>query len=157
MTKLIKNNVDLKVHLYQFCVEFIEARFQTVQNTINQIQESLTSETKSSAGDKHETGRAMLQLEREKSGQQLAEIEKLKVLLSKIQVSSSSKVIGLGSIVFTTQNNYFIAVSAGVITVESNKFFAISPQTPIGQMLIGKMENDEVVFRNETFKIIKTL
>lgn len=70
--------MNIKQELSNQCLEFVENRFQTIQNTINEIQESLLSETKSSAGDKHETGRAMLQLEREKSGNQLAEIQKIK-------------------------------------------------------------------------------
>lgn len=157
MTKFTKSDFQLKEQLYQVCCEFVDNRLQTVQNTIHEIQESLTSETKSSAGDKHETGRAMLQLEREKAGQQLSEIEKLKEVLFKIDVSKSSKVIGLGSIVFTTQANYFIAVSAGDITIENTKFFAISPQTPIGQLLLGKTDADQVIFRNITIKILNVI
>ena len=72
------NGLKIKENLYLQCVDFVENRFQTIQKTIDEIQESLTSETKSSAGDKHETGRAMLQLEREKAGNQLAEIQKTK-------------------------------------------------------------------------------
>ena len=84
----------IKQHLYNHCLKFVNTRFQTIQKTINEIQESLTSETKSSAGNKHETGRAMLQLEREKAGNQLAEVQKTKAMLSKIDVEKSSDVIG---------------------------------------------------------------
>ena len=75
------NNPNTKQKLYKYCLEFIDARLQTVQNQIVEIQNSLLSETKSSSGDKHETGRAMLQLEREKAGQQLAEIQKLNEII----------------------------------------------------------------------------
>ena len=71
----MKNSQEIKRQLYSQCVDFVEERLSNIQNQIRAIQESLTSETKSSAGDKHETGRAMLQLEREKAGQQLAEVE----------------------------------------------------------------------------------
>ena len=54
---------------------FVNNRLQTVQDTLfHSNQKALQSETKSSAGDKHETGRAMLQLEMEKAGQQLSGI-----------------------------------------------------------------------------------
>lgn len=132
-------------------------RLQTIQNTILEIQNSLTSETKSSAGDKHETGRAMLQLEREKTGNQLAEIEKTKQVLSKINIESTSNNIGLGSVVFTTQSNYFIAISAGEKQVKNQKFYAISANTPISQLLLGKSVGDEIEFRNSTFKIVEVL
>jgi len=149
--------MELKQKLYMQCVQFCNNRLDTIRTSIEEIQESLTSETKSSAGDKHETGRAMLQLEREKAGNQLAETEKLQELLSKIDVSKTSKTVCLGSLVFTTQANYFIAISAGEIVVEKEKYFAISPNTAIGKLLIGKEAGDVMTFRENEFKIIEIL
>ena len=60
--------MDIKEQLYEFCRAYIDGRTIRINESIKSIQESLSSETKSSAGDKHETGRAMLQLEREKLG-----------------------------------------------------------------------------------------
>lgn len=147
------SNLETKENLYLQCVHFVENRFKTIQTTINEIQESLTSETKSSAGDKHETGRAMLQLEREKAGHQLAEIQKIKEHLSKINVTSISTCIGLGTVVYTNKSNYFIAISAGELKAENEVFYAISPNTPMGQLLMGKTLGDDVVFRDQKFKI----
>ncbi|WP_303316715.1 3-oxoacyl-ACP synthase [Flavivirga abyssicola] len=151
----MENALKIKEDLYLQCLDIINGRLQTVQNTINEIQVSLTSETKSSAGDKHETGRAMLQLEREKAGNQLAEIQKIKEILFKIDVSKTLKVVGLGSVVYTSQANYFIAISAGELTIDGVQFYAISPSTPIGALLIGKSVDDTIVFREQKFKIIK--
>lgn len=147
------SDLKLKQALFEHCSNFIENRFQTVQNAINDIQKSLLSETKSSAGDKHETGRAMLQLEREKAGNQLADIQKLKETFTKIDISKTSETIGLGNVVITSHNNYFIAISAGEFTVEDETYFAISPSTPIGKLLLGKTVGDEVVFREQRFKV----
>jgi len=147
--------MNIKQQLYNQCLEFVDSRYQTIQSTINEIQISLTSETKSSAGDKHETGRAMLQLEREKAGNQLAEIQKVKENLSKIDVSKETKLIGLGSVVHTSQANYFIAISAGELKLDSDNFYAISPSTPIGQLLMGKAINEIISFRNQDFIIKK--
>jgi len=116
----------------------------------------MTSETKSSAGDKHETGRAMLQLEREKAGNQLAEIQKVKDVLSRIDVTKSSKQVRLGSLVYTSQANYFIAVSAGEINIDSTIYYAISPSTPIANLLLSKSVGDKVIFRDNTI-IIKQI
>ncbi|MGR7812719.1 3-oxoacyl-ACP synthase [Lacinutrix undariae] len=149
--------MKIKQELYQQCFNFIEQRLITVQHTMSEIQESLTSETKSSAGDKHETGRAMLQLEREKAGNQLSEIVKVKEALSKIDTTKTSKVVGLGSIVYTTEANYYIAISAGILKLNSDSFYAISPSTPIGQLLIGKTCGDIICFRATEFKIIAIL
>jgi len=149
--------MELKQKLYMQCVQFCNKRLETIRNSIEEIQESLTSETKSSAGDKHETGRAMLQLEREKAGNQLAETQKLQELLSKIDASKISKMASLGSLVFTTQANYFIAISAGEIVVENVKYFAISPNTAIGKLLIGKEVGDVMTFSENEFKVVAVL
>lgn len=148
------NRLQLKSVLQKHCSKFIENKLKTIQNTINEIQESLTSETKSSAGDKHETSRAMLQLEREKAGNQLAEILKTKAIFDKINFEKTSQIIGLGSMVFTSKANYLLAISAGEINLEGTLFYAISPNTPIGQLLIGKTVGDGVSFRDNTFKIL---
>lgn len=148
---------EIKEQLHALCLEFVENRFQTIQKTITEIQVSLTSETKSSAGDKHETGRAMLQLEREKAGNQLAEVQKVREALSKIDIVKASSNIGLGSLVYTSQANYFISISVGALKVDNDSFYAISPNTPIGKLLIGKTVGNQIEFRNENFKIIEAI
>lgn len=147
------NQLKSKENLYSQCEVFIDNRLKTIQKTIQEIQESLLSETKSSAGDKHETGRAMLQLEREKAGNQLAEIQKIKEIFSKIDISKTSKIIGLGSLVYTSNANYFIAISAGELLVDATKIYAISPNTPIGQLLMGKTVGDAIDFRGQKFVV----
>ncbi len=157
MTQKMKNSSNIKEHLYQKCVDFIENRLQTVQYHIKEIQETLMSETKSSAGDKHETGRAMLQLEREKAGHQLSEIEKLKEHLLKMDINKSSETVAVGSVVYTSSANYFIATSAGEIEYSDERFYAISPSTPIAQLMLGKEKDDTITFRDQQFIIEKVL
>lgn len=147
--------MSIKQNLYNQCHDFIENRLQTIRSTIQDIQKSLLSETKSSAGDKHETGRAMLQLEREKAGNQLAEIQKVKETLSKIDVDKSSEIAGIGSLVYTSKLNYFISISAGELKYGGATFYAISPSTPIAKLLLSKKAGDEITFRSLTFAITK--
>lgn len=147
--------MKIKEKLYNLCLEFIDKRLLTVKAAMDEIQESLLSETKSSAGDKHETGRAMLQLEREKAGNQLAEILKIKTNLYKIDVTTLTKKVRLGSVVYTNKANYFISISAGELEVDGDMFYAISPNTPIGLLLLSKTLGESVVFREQKFEIIK--
>jgi transcription elongation GreA/GreB family factor len=143
----------LKSGLLNLCQVNIDERLDSLKSIINDLQQSLQSETKSSAGDKHETGRAMVQLEREKAGQQLAEIQKTQQILAKINPEVKSDVIGLGSVVFTTGSNYFIGISAGEIKINNQIFYAISPSTPIGVLLLGKKVGDTINFRTNTFVV----
>ncbi len=144
-----------KQQLYDFCQTFVEGRISRIRNNIKDVQESLSSETKSSAGDKHETGRAMLQLEREKMGQQLAEAEKIRMVLAKVGLENKSGTVGLGSWVKTSKTDYFLSISAGEYKDNGPSVFCISTGTPIGRLLLGKSEGDTITFNLEEIKILK--
>jgi transcription elongation GreA/GreB family factor len=149
--------MTVKEQLYEKCEQFLHGRLTAVLDRIANIQESLQSETKSSAGDKHETGRAMLQLEREKAGNQLADIQKQQELFSRVLIDASSEVARLGSIVTTNKGVYFLAISVGAITVGSKTYYAISPSSPIGKVLLGKKNGQEFSFNGITQTIIGLL
>lgn len=149
--------MNLKQELLDACQLLVNQRLQNIQETITSHQKALTTETKSSAGDKHETGRAMLQLEIEKAGKQLLTIQQMQSVLNKIDVLKTSKIICLGSIIETQNATYFLSVSVGKIVVCGNPYFAISTASPIGKQLLGKSENDSL-FWNGTqinLKIVK--
>jgi len=141
--------------LYRFCEKFIESRYARINSNIDSLQEALTAETKSSAGDKHETGRAMIQLEREKLGHQLAEIQLLQELFKKIPIKTGSSKVGLGSVVYTDMQNYYMGVSAGELKIDGVSYFAIAPNTPLGKLLLGKVVGDVVVFNTRKIIILK--
>jgi hypothetical protein len=147
--------LDLKTKegLFKQCEAFLNKRLQTVEAVISSNQKALQSETKSSAGDKHETGRAMLQLEMEKAGQQLAGIKQMKETLAKLAVLKTSKNACLGSIIVTDNLCYFLSISAGQLVVADKIYFAISISSPMGTLLLGKQENEEVVFNGKIILI----
>jgi ATP-dependent helicase YprA (DUF1998 family) len=101
-------NKTIKKLLYRHCESSLKCRLIKYKKRSDELYESLNSETKSSAGDKHETGRAMIQLDREKIGQQVKEIEKEFELFSKINSNVVLNSIGLGSLVITQENQYYI-------------------------------------------------
>lgn len=147
--------MDVKIELLKQCRGFVNKRLKTVEEIIKSNQKALSSETKSSAGDKHETGRAMLQLEMEKAGQQLAGIVVMKTILSKIDISKTTKKAHLGSVIYTTSANYFLSISAGKLVIDDVIFFAISVSSPIGKQLLGKKVNDDFTFNGKKITILK--
>ncbi len=151
------NIEDIKQKLLDECHEYVEKRLHRIQGSIADIQESLTTETKSTAGDKHETGRAMLQLEREKAGKQLAEVQKLQEIIHKIDISLTSAPIHLGSLVITSKGNYFLSISIGKIIIDSESYFVIAANSPIGKLLLGKTAGDSFSFNGNHFGIINIL
>ena len=149
--------MNIKQELYNQCKSFVNRRLQTIQDIITSNQKALQSETKSSAGDKHETGRAMLQLEMEKAGQQLSGITLMKETLAKIDVSKNSKVASLSSVIITEKANYFLSISAGQLVVANTNYFAISVSSPVGKLLLGKQENETIAFNGKTITIKEVL
>lgn len=145
--------MELKKQLLESCKLFVNERLQTVQQTISSHQKALASEAKSSAGDKHETGRAMLQLEMEKASQQLLGISEMNTILSKINTSNAAKIAHLGSIIYTSIGTYFLSISAGKIILENNEYFAVSVVSPIGKILLGKKEKETILFNNNEILI----
>jgi len=68
-------------------------------------------------------------------------------------LDKESKIVGLGSLVYTTKANYFIAISAGELIVENETFYAISVNTPIAKLLVSKTIGDKINFRSNIFTI----
>lgn len=149
--------METKLVLYNKCLTLVEERISRLQHLMKDIQEALLSETKSSAGDKHETGRAMLQLEREKLGNQLSGAFKLYERFVKINYKITSEVVTGGSVVYTSNANYYLGVSVGEIHLEKERFFAIATNTPIGKLLLGSRVGDTISFRGEEFQIEKII
>ncbi|MDP3313855.1 MAG: 3-oxoacyl-ACP synthase [Lutibacter sp.] len=144
------NYVKVKKKLFEACVLFVDERYKTIETVMQSFKNDLTAETKSSAGDKHEIGRAMLQLEMEKTSQQLASVIEMKEILTKISIKKSSDSICLGSLIKTTKVNYYLAISAGKITIDLVDYFAISTNSPIGKQLLGKTVGAIIRFNDAT-------
>jgi len=133
---------------------FTEDKSATVNKIMAEHRKALEHESKSSAGDKHETGRAMLHLEMEKASQQLEVANQMRETLDRIHLNSVSKKIKLGSLVSTDQGVYFLSISAGQITVQGKHYYAISPSSPIGALLIGKEKGESIVLGSKIIKIL---
>lgn len=151
MSKTLKEQADL------FCERYVESKLRRIHSEMDKIKDALQSETKSTAGDKHETGRAMLQLEREKLGQQLREIEKIRETLKKVPKETKTDVVALGSLVKTDKAIYYISISAGRFQYEEYEIYCISLKTPIAQCLMGKTVGDTFEFNRNQSTILEVL
>lgn len=144
---------QVKHKLFQQCVDFVDNRINNSLTAIKSAQESANTEVKSSAGDKHETGRAMAQLETEKNGIQLAEANKLRHVISLINPNKQSEKVELGALVITNNSNYYISVSIGKIMLDNKHYFGVSAVSPIAQALLHHKKGDEVIFNGRKFLI----
>ena len=143
----------LKEDLLRQCVLFVNEKSAIVEQQMTEARKALDQESKSSAGDKHETGRAMLHLEMEKASQQLEVVNQMRATLNRIDIRTESKKIKLGSLINTDQGIYFLAISAGQLSVDGRKFYAISAASPIGRQLLGKEKDQSLQLGEKLFKI----
>lgn len=134
------------------CLKLIEERLQNYQQDLQSLQQSASEETKSSMGDKYETGRSMVQQEFDKVQGRVAELNKLIKVLQGLKPNSSDKVV-MGSFVMTGQMNFFISVSLGQLIMEDITFIAISPATPLAQKMMGLGKGEKVVLNKIEYRI----
>lgn len=128
---------------------------EKIQNFEKLIAETRASsnDTKSSMGDKYETGREMLQQEINNLQVQLNEILKQQDFLKQILIKTSDKA-EKGAIVKTERGLFFISVSLGEINFENQKIICISPESPLAKAMDGKQKGEVFSLNNISQKII---
>ena len=126
---------------------------EATELAIADAQKSSTDDTKSSAGDKYETGREMAQQETNRNMAQLNEANKLLVALNRIGTTGAPVRAELGSVIITNNGNFYLAISAGVLTLNGKPFFAVSPASPIGNLLSGKKAGEEFTLNGKRYHI----
>ncbi|MFN8353275.1 MAG: GreA/GreB family elongation factor [Spirosomataceae bacterium] len=134
----------------------LDQRLQTAWDAMQAAQASANEEGKSSAGDKYETARAMGQLDRDMYGRQYEQVRQERLLLEKIQETERHTTAGFGALVQTSAGWYCLAVSVGIVTQDGEKVMVVSPQSPIGQALLGKKAGDSFSFRGKNERILAT-
>ena len=121
---------------------------------MREAQLAANEETKSLAGDKYETGRAMMHLEQEKLASQRAATQHLKKVLDQIDPNRTVSPVGLGSLVQTNCGWFFVAVGIGQVEVEGELCFVISPAAPLGKVLWGRQPGEIVLVNGQATEII---
>lgn len=143
----------IKQQLFGACQEYLRQRIDAAQQAIDAAQHAANDETKSSSGDKYETGRAMMQLEVEKNALQLAESLKLKHMLDQIRIGHVSPTVQAGSLVVTDREVFFIAISLGRVKAGNKNYLVISPASPLGQQLMGLEPGGRATFNGQTYVV----
>ncbi len=128
----------LKEELYRFCIDFVNKREAEIKKIIAEAQDAANNETKSSAGDKYETGREVIQQEINLNLARLNELSKLRATLEHITPTQNGATALPGSVVYTNNGNFYISIGAGKMIVDGTSFFAISAVSPIGSKLSGQ-------------------
>ena len=147
-------NVEFKRQVYQLCESEIASKIAQLLQVLKDLKISAANETKSTAGDKYETALAMLQIEQANVNKQLQIFKDQQLALQKINPAYQVSIVGLGSLVSTDVNYFFLSVAVGKIEVDGVTVFAISPLSPLGAKLLGLQKGDTVSVNNRAYCIL---
>jgi hypothetical protein len=143
----------IKNELYNLCVNYVKQRIDTAKQAIDDAQQAAGEETKSSAGDKYETSREMIQQETDRNQAQLNEANKLLITLTQINVNAVSETAVPGSLIITNNGKFYIAISAGALILNGETYFAVSLASPMGTSLKGKKTGDQFSLNGKQYLI----
>lgn len=146
---------EIKQELFRRCTAFILERINTAETALQQAQEASNDDTKSSAGDKFETTREMMQQDIARNKNLLFDGQQNLQVLNSIENAPATEQARNGSLVWTNNGAFYISISAGQITIGENLVFAISAVSPIGKLLIGKGKGEIFSFNGKTYSINK--
>jgi hypothetical protein len=135
------------------CIHEMNQRIAFLNKIVLDLKEGVQNDSKSSAGDKHETSISMMQLEQEKVGNQIATAENMLMQLLKIEITHDVNKISSGNLVKTNQGFFYIAVAIGKLKVKELDLFVISSESPLAKKLIGLKINNKVEINSKFFVI----
>jgi hypothetical protein len=139
------------------CHAHLEDRLQSLEHEIRELGAAMASETKSSAGDKYETGREMLSAETDKKKQQYALFLSMKREMQALAIPSSFATIRPGSIFRTEQGWFFISIPLGEVQIENESIFLLSAQAPLAKAAMGKSVDERFVLNGRNFVVLEIL
>ncbi len=137
--------------------QLIQDRIDIFQDMIADLTVDAQNDAKGSAGDKHETALSMMHLEQEKLNHKLQEIYAQKQVLDQIDPLAAHQKVALGSVVLTNGMWLFVCAALPKITVDQKTVFALSPQSPLGSLLMGQSVGAVVSVHDKSYTVEQIL
>ena len=145
--------MKLKRKIYNHYLAMVQRKVAMLQMVLNDLKASGANETKSTAGDKHETALAMLQIEQANTRAQLQEVLNQQAALEKINPDLSADCVLNGSLIKTNRGYLFMSVALGKSVVDGVAVIALSPQSPLGKKLMGLKVGETAEINNTGYLI----
>jgi hypothetical protein len=150
----MKNFAAIKEEIIRHCHREIQSKIVAARQSIDDLRKAALEETKSSAGDKYETGREMIQQEIDKLQATVQVALNQLDILKRIDGGTSDR-MRLGSLVITDQGNFFLATSAPVFRSGDSQFLPVSINSPIGEQLFRGHVGSIFNLNRRAFKILE--
>ncbi|MEQ9186168.1 MAG: hypothetical protein RLP15_00420 [Cryomorphaceae bacterium] len=119
------------------------SRLESMHESLLELQTANASNSKSTAGDKHDTERAMNHMEMATLSQQVDAEKRQLHELEALERSNAEKTIAKGSIVRTQRHNLFIGLAFGSVDIDGWTVTGISIQSPLGNALLGLSKGEQ--------------
>ena len=139
----------MKKRVIDFITLLIKDKTQLLKFELDSINKEKNNLKKSSAGDKFEMSRALMQTEYDKIHNQLLILKNQLRAIKSISLSDKKKNVGVGSFIKTNKSFYFISIGLGKQIIDNNDIYIISLSSPIGKLLNNKKKGDKIVFNNK--------
>ena len=143
-----------KQELKEKCISVIRERISVIKNLMANAQAAANNETKSSAGDKYETSRAMGQLEKDMFASQLNQTMLELSAASSIDCSKVYNDIRPGCLVNCGDKKYFMIAGLNKLTLNGEVIMPVSPLAPLSKTLMGKKAGDKIEFNQQLITIV---
>ena len=145
--------MTFKQKIHQYYLLLVQDRIDAFKDMIVALTEDSKNDAKGSAGDKHETALSMMHIEQEKLNRKLREVLDQKNVLDKIDSTTIAKTIIVGSLVKANGIYLFLSVALPKINVEGIHVIALSPQSPLGNKLMGNRVGFSFEINSTTYSI----
>jgi hypothetical protein len=129
--------MTFKQKTHQHYLQLVQDRIDVFKDMIVALTEDSKNDAKGSAGDKHETALSMMHIEQEKLNHKLKEVLSQKAVLDKIDSTTIAKIIIVGSLVKANGIYLYLSAALPKIAVDGINIIALSPQSPLGNKLMG--------------------
>jgi hypothetical protein len=149
--------MTIKNTIHQSFYSSLLQNIASQQSVQKDLQLSAANETKSTAGDKHETALAMLQMEQVQVGKKMDVLQQHLLELNQIEIEKKPILVVHGSLIKTSNCIFYISAALGKINLDGMDVFAISIRSPLGILFLGKKVHDTVVFNNTSYSILELL
>lgn len=143
-----------KEKIFQTAIAKVKERMKLLTEERKAINKGILEDTKSSAGDKFETGREMMSADLMTVENQLKQATFDYDELCRLQaIKNSSATIQEGSLVELGNDKFLVSIGLGQLDMDGEKVFLLSKNSPLGGLLLGKKKSEELEFRGKKMEI----
>ena len=142
-----------KETIYNLFAKQLQQKIVQLNLVLLDLKNIAANETKSTAGDKHETALAMVQIEQAKLRSQLQVLLNQQEIIKKINPLITPIKVVMGCLVNTNNGEYFISTALGKVILNNNTIQAMSPMAPLGAILLGLCVKDTFNFNKLQYTI----